>query len=527
MESDLILTGFMGTGKTSVGKAIAERLGRMFIDTDAWIEQRAGKSVSAIFADDGEDRFRAYEAEACEALAEPRNLVIATGGWTLGPEKNRAALQRGGDIICLRAEPDTLLARLSGATDRPLLANADRADKLRTLLNQRDPVYRSFAWQVDTTRMNVADVTMQVMALWGAIHHLDQPASMWLPMRERGGTSILFGAGLADAIGPILRARGLNGRVALVSDSNVAPLHGDRVAHSLESAGFESALLRIPAGEESKTLDSVAVLFAAFVDAGLERGDLVIALGGGVIGDLAGFAAATYLRGVRWVCVPTSLLAMVDASIGGKVGVDLPAGKNLAGAFHPPLMTLGDTDLLHTLPGAEFRSGLAEVIKAGVIADPELFEMIEHGSGDLGEMIRRALRVKVEVVIEDPFEAGRRAALNLGHTIGHGLEAASKFALRHGEAIGIGMIAAARIAEQLGLAQPGLSDRIEAIIAKVDLPTRYHDLDLETIMTHMQSDKKKKDGRIRFALPRSVGDVLIGVDVKDDLVIEALNTVRE
>ena len=527
MEKNLVLTGFMGTGKTSVGKAIAERLGRTFVDTDTWIEQHAGKSVSAIFAEDGEDRFRAYEAEVCEAFAEPCNLVIATGGWTLGPEENRAALQRGGSVICLRAEPDTILARLSGATDRPLLANDDRSDKMRALLSQRDMVYRSFAWHVDTTHMNVADVTMQVMALWAAIHHLDQPVSMWLPMRERGGTSILFGAGLADLIGPILRARGLNGRAALVSDSNVAPLHGDRVARSLESAGFESSLLRIPAGEESKTLDSVAVLFATFVDASLERGDFVVALGGGVIGDLAGFAAATYLRGVRWVCVPTSLLAMVDASIGGKVGVDLPAGKNLAGAFHPPLMTISDPDLLRTLPGIEFRSGLAEVIKAGVIADPELFEMIEHGSGDLGEMIRRALRVKVEVVIEDPFEAGRRAALNLGHTIGHGIESASKFALRHGEAIGSGMIAEARLAERLELAPPGLSDRIEAVIAKVDLPTRYHDLDLETIMTHMQSDKKKKGGRIKFALPRSVGDVLIGVDVKDELVIEALNAVRE
>ena len=527
MEQNLVLTGFMGTGKTSVGKAIAEKLGRTFIDTDAWIEQRTNRLVSAIFVEDGEDRFRAYEAEACEALAEPRNLVIATGGWTLGPEKNRAALQRGGRVICLRAEPDTILARLHGATDRPLLASDDRAEKLRTLLKQRDPVYRSFAWQVDTTRMDVAEVMLQVLALWEAIGRLDQPASMWLPMRERGGTSILFGAGLADTIGPILRARGLNGRVALVSDSNVAPLHGDRVARSLEMAGFEPSLLCIPAGEASKTLDSVAELFESFVGAGLERGDLVVALGGGVIGDLAGFAAATYLRGVRWVCVPTSLLAMVDASIGGKVGVDLPAGKNLAGAFHPPLMTIGDPELLHTLPGVEFRSGLAEVIKAGVIADPELFEMIEQGAGDLSELIRRALRVKVEVVIEDPFEAGRRAALNLGHTIGHGIEAASKFALRHGEAIGIGMIAEARLAERLGLAQPGLSDRLEAVIAKVDLPTRYHDLDLETIMTHMQSDKKKKGGRIKFALPCSVGDVLIGVDVKDELVVEALSAVRE
>jgi shikimate kinase/3-dehydroquinate synthase len=280
--------------------------------------------------------------------------------------------------------------------------------------------------------------------------------------------------------------------------------------------------LHVPAGEESKSIDSVAKLYAEFARAGVERDDFVVALGGGMIGDLAGFAAATYLRGLRWVCVPTSLLAMVDASIGGKVGVDLPAGKNLVGGFHPPIITISDVELLSTLSNREYRSGLAEVIKAGLIADPELLVMIERGQDDLRDMLRRALRVKIDIVRDDPFERGRRAALNLGHTIGHGIEAASKYRLRHGEAIAIGLVAEAKIAERIGLApSAGLSDRIEQVLDRVGLPTRCN-LDPDSIMAMMRSDKKRQAGRLKFALPRDIGDVVTGIDVDDDVVHEVL-----
>jgi 3-dehydroquinate synthase len=292
-------------------------------------------------------------------------------------------------------------------------------------------------------------------------------------------------------------------------------------------SGFDVKLLRVPAGEESKTLDMARELYDQLVEGGLERNDLIVALGGGVIGDLAGFVAATYLRGLRWVGVPTSLLAMIDASIGGKTGVDLPAGKNLVGAFHPPLLVLADLTTLHTLPMREFRSGLAELIKVAMIGDAELFSMVESGQIDLPEMIRRAVQVKVDVVRTDPFERGRRAALNLGHTIGHGLEAASNYSLRHGEAVAIGLIAEALIAERIGLARSGLSRRIARVIDRVELPTGYHDLEVESIMAKMRSDKKKQLGRLKFALPRAVGDVAIGVDVDDDIVREVLMALKE
>jgi 3-dehydroquinate synthase len=526
MESNLILTGFMGTGKTTVGRLIAQRLGRQFIDTDHWIEARAGKSVPTIFAEDGEGRFRAWEAEACDALSEPQGLIIATGGWTLGPQQNREAMQRGGCVICLWAELEAVLARLPNTDDRPMLWGGDRDAKLRDLLRQREEVYRSFAWQVDTTKMDVAEVMLHVTALYGSISNLNDPDTFYLPMDGRGN-AVLLGTGLLESIGPLLSARGLRGTVALIGDSNVIEHHGERVFRSLAMSGFEVRPLRVPAGEESKTLEMAGMLYEQLVQGGLERSGVIVALGGGVIGDLSGFVAATYLRGVKWVNCATSLLAMVDASIGGKTGVDLPSGKNLVGAFHPPLLTISDLTALRTLPEREFQAGMAEVIKAGIIGDAELFEMIEDGSTDLQEIIRRSIKVKVDVVREDPFEKGRRAALNLGHTIGHGIEAASRFLLRHGEAIGIGLIAEAKIAEQMGLAHSDLSGRIKAVIEKVGLPTRYANLETETIMQLMRSDKKKQLGRLKFALPRDIGEVVIGVDVKEELVRAALEVVRK
>lgn len=526
MEPNLILTGFMGTGKTTVGKAIAERLKRTFIDTDTWIEERAGKSVAAIFAEDGEDRFRAWEAEACAALSEPQALIIATGGWALGPQTNRELMEQGGRIICLTATPEKIIERLSAANDRPLLAGDDRGERVRALLKQRETIYRSFPWQVNTTEMSPAEVMMYVMSLYGAITNLVEPDTFELPMHERS-MSILLGADLLDVLGVMLRARGLRGTVALIGDSNVAPLYGERVAKSLAMSGFEPVLLRVPAGEASKTLDTASVLYEKLVEGGIERSGLVIALGGGMIGDLAGFVAATYLRGIPWIDVPTSLLAMIDASIGGKVGVDLPSGKNLVGAFYPPLMTISDMTALHSLPGREFRSGLAEMIKAGVIADAELFAMFESGETDLPEMMRRSIQVKVDVVKEDPFEKGRRAALNLGHTIGHGLESTSKFELLHGEAIAIGMVAEARVAERIGLARSGVAERIERVTERVDLPTRFAHLEIDEIIALMRSDKKKQGGRLKYALPRDIGDVVIGVDVKDDVVRAVLTELKE
>jgi 3-dehydroquinate synthase len=309
-------------------------------------------------------------------------------------------------------------------------------------------------------------------------------------------------------------------------------LYASRATASLESSGYSVEILTIPPGEQHKTLETVSCLWEGFLAAGVERGSTVVALGGGVVGDLTGFAAAMWLRGVPWVNVPTTLLAMCDSSLGGKTGADLPQGKNLIGAFHPPALVLADPEVLATLPEDEVRNGMAEVMKHGVIADPMLFELCQHpsllpfnrgGGGEaFDEIVRRSMAVKIHIIQEDPYEGGRRSALNLGHTIGHAVELVSGFRLRHGEAVAIGMVAEARLAEQMGIAsaQSDLAICIATALQAIGLPTEIPShLDRDAIQRAILVDKKRAGGKVRFALPVKIGEVITGVEVdKVDLV---------
>ncbi len=350
-----------------------------------------------------------------------------------------------------------------------------------------------------------------------------------IPIKVRDARyDIVLGSGVLDELGPLMAERGLAGRTAVVSDETVAGLYGERVLHSLREADFAPQLITFPAGEEHKNLDTVRRLYDAFVVAGLERSSPVVALGGGVVGDTAGFAAATFLRGVPLVQAPTTLLAMVDASIGGKVGVDLPQGKNLVGAFKQPVLVVADPTTLRTLPEAEFRAGLAEVIKAGIIGAPDLFTHLERqGYEPLAWVIRRAIEVKRDVVQEDPFEAGRRAVLNLGHTFGHALEALSSYTLLHGFAVSIGMAVATRLAVRLRLAEEDLLRRVESTFSRYGLPVRYTGYTPEEVWQAMGTDKKRRGGQLRFVLPRAIGDVVVTADVPKEAVIQTLRESHE
>ncbi len=518
---NIILTGFMGTGKTAVGQAVAERLGRWFVDMDAVLEQRAGKPVQAIFAQEGEVAFRLMEADLCHELAQERNIVIATGGGALLLETNRTALAASGVLICLHAPVDTILQRLAGADDRPLLASPDRRERVEALLAQRAAAYGAIPHQIDTDGLTVEQVAEQVIRL----ARRAGPGPERVPVSYPGGSyQILIGDGLLAELGQALVEAGLRpGRCVVVSQPAIAAAHAGRLAESLREAGFDPAVAEMPAGEAHKTLATVAGLYDACVAAGLDRRGAVIALGGGVVGDVAGFVAATYLRGVPFVQAPTSLLAMVDASVGGKTGVDLPQGKNLVGAFKQPALVAMDPETLKTLPSDEFRSGLAEVVKHGMIGDPGLFEVMEgHGVLALGELVARAVRVKVAVVEADPFEQGRRAALNLGHTFGHAYEMLSGYQLRHGEAVGIGLLAATRLAARLELCEPPLALRVENLLNRLGLPTRAPGYTPQQVMAAMATDKKRVGSRLRFVLPRAIGDVDLFGDVPDEAVLAVL-----
>lgn len=526
----------MGTGKSAVGREAARRLGRPFLDMDAEIEARAGKSIPRIFAECGEAAFREMERVLCKELSLRDELVISTGGGTLVDPENRALMMANGPVVCLNATPEAILRRVGhneprperSREARPLLDVDDPRAEIERLLTARREAYASIPWQVDTTDLSVAECAERVISLAKA---------KLLPVRYPGGAyEIRIGAGMLAHVGGALRAADVppGTRVALVSNDVVAPLYAERAEEALRVAGLRPFRCVIPDGEQHKTLATVRSLYDQFLAAGLDRSGMVLSLGGGVTGDIAGFAAATFMRGVPFAQVPTTVLSMVDASVGGKTGVDLPQGKNLVGAFKQPLTVVIDPAVLDTLEEAEFRSGMAEMIKHGVIADPELFALVGAPRSDRptidADVIAQAVRVKIDVVEDDPFEHGRRATLNLGHTVGHALEKLSGFELRHGEAVSIGMMAAARISVDLGLAEPALAERIEATLAAWELPVRCPPLDklkaqpfaVEAIWQAMAHDKKRKGDTLRWVLPRAIGEVEIFEDVPPPLVKSVL-----
>lgn len=330
----------------------------------------------------------------------------------------------------------------------------------------------------------------------------------------------------------------LGQKVLLVSNPVIARHYGTRAIAALAAAGFQVAQCTLPIGERYKTLNSVQKIYDAALDHHLERSSTMVALGGGLVGDMTGFAAATWLRGIAFVQVPTSLLAMVDAAIGGKTGVNHPQGKNLIGAFHQPKLVLIDPQVLATLPAREFRAGMAEVIKYGVIWDADLFGHLEQAkrldqqryvSSDLmQDILTRSCQAKAHIVSKDEKEAGLRAILNYGHTIGHAVESLTGYRLvNHGEAVAIGMVAAGQIAVELGLWEQTSAIRQRQLIEKAGLPTDLpSSLDIEAILTSLQSDKKVQDGKVRFVLPTQVGTAIVSDQVSDDVIRQVLNSMK-
>ena len=518
---NLILTGFMGTGKSAVGRLLAEQLGRPFVDTDVLIEEQTGQSINEIFSQQGVAAFRRMESAVVQELAGRTGLIIATGGGTLVDPKNQARMMDSGTVVCLSAQPDEIFSRVSDNDRRPLLQVPDPHEAVEQLLAQREAAYSAIPWQIDTTGLSPQAVSARIRPL------VD---SMTLTASFPGGTyPIHVGAHLLDQLGLALASVCVpsGSSVAVVSNPVVAPLYADRALAALEAAGFAPVLCLVPDGEQHKNLETVATLYDQFMVAGLDRSATVLALGGGVTGDMAGFAAATFMRGVRFVQVPTTLLSMIDASVGGKTGVDLPQGKNLVGAFKQPKLVLIDPTVLATLPPEEARAGMSEMIKATIIDDSVLFDALSAGpTGPVERMradwIARALQVKIRIVVEDPLEHGRRAVLNLGHTIGHALERLSEYELRHGDAVAIGTVAAGRLAVAQGLAEPALAETIEQGLAAWNLPVRCPPLPVEAIWQALFADKKKQGKILRWILPAEIGRVEIVDDLPRSLVESVL-----
>jgi 3-dehydroquinate synthase len=542
MASRLVVAGPPGAGKTTVGRLLAEQLGFRFLDTDEAIAERCGLSVAELFATRGEAAFRAEEAALIAELvaAPPERTVIATGGGLPVDPAVRRELKRLGPCVCLHASLDELVARLGPAGEtRPLLAGEARA-RLEPLLAARAPAYRDLHYFVDTTGRPPESVAALLASLGRA-------EAERLPVRHPGGSyDLVLGEGLLAHLGRALGGRGFTGPIAILTDENVGPLYGAAAVRSLRDAGLDPALVSFPAGEASKRLSTVERLGEELALRRVERGGAVVALGGGVVGDVAGLVAATYQRGVALIQVPTTLLAMADSSIGGKVGVDLAQGKNLIGAFKQPELVLIDRALLRTLPAAEYAAGLAEVVKAGLLGGgagwaavralrdaPRAVPGLAPGPV-LATALHQALLVKRALVEQDPYEAGPRALLNLGHTFGHAIEAALGYTVRHGEAVAVGLVAAAELSARRGLLDRALVAELRELLGALELPTTLAALPtekaaaeglMEQVLGRLSHDKKRRAGRVRFVLLRAPGDAFLCDDVDEDEARAALAAV--
>jgi shikimate kinase/3-dehydroquinate synthase len=549
--TNLIITGFSGTGKSLVAKEVARGLNWDFIDTDDEIVKQNGKPIAEIFRQYGEDKFRELERETIRKACQHKQTIIAIGGGAIVDPQNYELLAKTGLIVCLEAKPETIYERLfheaaySTETEvRPLLAEDNPLKRIRQLKASRQPYYANVDWTVHTDNLNISQVAEEVIRVSRLLPRyahrnnrekarsvIDKDIACVVETKTQS-YPVLVGYGLLDRLGEKMKQAALSGTATVISDENVFSLYGSKFGGILKHAGFAVNSFVVPPGEETKSMDHAIKIYDFLVERRAERDDIITALGGGMVGDLAGFVAATFLRGMPWVQVPTSLAAMVDASIGGKVGVNHPEGKNLIGAFYQPNLVLADPQTLTTLPQRELTSGWAEVIKHGVILDEEFFQFLESNVNRLTKLvpesltpaIARSVAIKAQVVSQDEKEReGKRTILNYGHTIAHGLETATQYKrFLHGEAVAIGMVGAAKLSQRLGLLPSDAVERQRTLLQKFGLPLGFSGLDLTEITRAMELDKKTKQKAIRWVLLQDIGEAVIRSDVSQREVLAVL-----
>jgi shikimate kinase/3-dehydroquinate synthase len=522
MRRPLIINGFMATGKTTIGAMIARNTGHPFIDLDLEIERVAGASVARLFATEGEANFRAREKAALahvleQAAGQARPPVVAVGGGALLAREVRLRALDEAVVITLEAAPDEIAKRASNQTDRPLLAAGDPRSRIQDLLELRALAYAESHARLSSEAAPEA-VATSACTIW-----------------ERD--SLAVAAGFASysveidrgiAQGRIAELVGKSPVCLVISDRTVAGLHGAGIEDALRHASCKLLRVDLEPGEQHKHIGSVEGIWHAALAGSADRKATFVGFGGGVVTDITGFAAATWMRGVRWVGIPTTMLAMIDASVGGKTGVDLAAAKNAVGAFWQPSAVVCDVAYLATEADRGFISGLAEAVKTALIGDSQLFELLEANAPSavardpdlIVQIVRRCIRVKARIVSADERESGARALLNLGHTVGHALEAQAGFThLTHGEAVSLGLVAALRIGEQLGLTPAALSERTIALLSRLGLPTSLTEQPLALAANLIGHDKKRNGASLRFVVARALGQTET-VDLELELLRE-------
>ncbi len=510
--SHVFLIGFMGAGKSTVGPRLAARLDLPFVDLDDRIVAEQGRSIAEIFESDGESHFRDLERGALEALSEEPDSVVACGGGIVTVPETAARMRELGTIVYLRTTLAETFARIRDRSSRPLLAEPTDAKRL---LVARSAVYKKLAdIEVDTVGRTPVFLAEHIAGLIRKRGRVMKPSIVKVATGS-AGYEVVIGPGVLEDVGDLVRLIAPSARnVAIITDNIVGDLFGLTAERKLIEAGFDVHPLSVAPGEESKSWAVAGELLEALAEVKLDRHDLVLALGGGVIGDLGGFVAATYLRGISFVQVPTTLLAQVDSSVGGKTGVDLRAGKNLAGAFKQPLLVIADTSALGSLPPSEWASGLAEIAKSAVVDGEEFLGWMEENAEALAsrdaevviEAVRRSVEFKSKVVSADETEAGPRECLNYGHTFGHALEKVSGYgSIAHGLAVAEGMRFAARLSVEAGNASMDFVRRQDRLLDALGLPALTTQLSPGALQEAMHSDKKARGGNVRFVLLETAG----------------------
>lgn len=523
----IVLVGLMGAGKTAIGRRLAARFGLPFFDADEEIERAASMTIAEIFARHGEAAFRAGEKRVIQRLLSQGQVVLATGGGAFMDPDTRAVIKAHGISVWLRAPVPVLVSRTKGRTHRPLLQAGNPAEILEKLAALRGPVYALADVIVDGSKDSPNVTTASVAH---AVQAYRPPHRVEVKLASTS-YEVLIGNGLLARAGSFMAPLLPQKRCFIVADATVAALHLATLTKSLDEVGITHQSFIVQPGEASKSFAVWQRLLEDMLAARLDRKTTIIALGGGVVGDLAGFSAASALRGVPFVQIPTSLLAQVDSSVGGKTGLNTAQGKNLVGAFYQPLLVLADSGVLATLPARERLAGYAEIVKAGLIADAAFYEWCEdHAAGllqgdhaALAHAIAYAVRFKAQVVADDERETkpnNGRALLNLGHSFAHALEAETGYGggLLHGEAVALGLVLAAALSAELGVGPRALTHRIATHLSALGLPVRIKGLSASRLLEHMRADKKNLAGKLHFVLLRGIGQAFTSSDVPEEAV---------
>ncbi len=540
----IFLTGLSGSGKSTIGQRLARLIGWAFVDTDDLLAERCGLPVGQVLVEYGEQRFRQMEAEALVSAARQERVVIATGGGSVIAEANRMFMREHGLTAYLQVSVDTAWQRVqehlrqAGAlVVRPLVAGIDGQQRLQDLYTARKQWYEQAAFHINTDDYPPDFIASRIVAFALAHGYLSSslplPEVITLKLGSVSSQAVVEWGGLHH-LPQSLQSLALSKRVFIVTDTGVGCFYAEPIQALLAAAGFDPRVFTIPAGESSKSILCWQQILDWLVGHKAEHQEPIIALGGGVVGDLAGFVAATYHRGVPLVQVPTSLLAQVDAAIGGKTAINHSLGKNLVGAYYQPRLITVDPAVLLTLPERAYREGWAEIVKYGMILDAELFEMLEahisalhaRDATLLTKIIARCIRLKMDIVQRDERDGGLRNILNYGHTFGHALEALAGYGTwLHGEAVSIGMEVATRIAVARALLSAEDALRQQQLLRSLHLPVHCPGVDIGAVLAAMQRDKKVRAGHMRWILPTCIGQAGVYDDIPVELVQDAVAAV--